>query len=633
MPFFRDFYRPREPLNIWQWNARYTDFSLCPSHETNIKTKYDPDVMPCYKEPCEALTDLGTREVIILKPSRAMATESVCLNALRYHVEMDPLNVLLVGADEKWVEAFFKKRIIKGLEVNRLTAKKLAAAHTIGMRIEFPDCEITADFPGSRSVAKGFGYALVIGTEISLWGSYVADMLRKRLATHRFGHLLLESAPDPQKDRDSKDDPIFVEYKKGDQCVWTCTDPATKEPFVFQLGGKKSHGLKWDKSAKREDGTWDLNRVAETAYYETPGGARIENHQRLAIARAGYWVPTNSNAEKGVRSFKVSAMSAPFYTSDFGHLAVKFLEAKHAGQGAMRTYKYEYWGDEYINDNPSYSVEWGAIWQFRDMLKYARGTVPNSKWFKLWLMIDVQKLSVPWAVWAISTDGIYLIDHGTALNFDDMTALLDRKFDTSAGDFAAIAGCVIDTGHKPDECYAWIRQNMARALIVPVKGNEKALTGGEIYKWGLPLQNHPWVRILAIHSTHWHDLAFRTLTKVEPEEGQTLAQAWAVKQIPVYFHDGIDQAYAQELRNEWVEEEVNENTGAIRRIAKFKTPHDQFDLFRYVLIARSLMANDLAAEHERAKQADKKDQPQTPQVKKHTTPKRDQWINSDMVRI
>lgn len=345
------YYLPKEKLNVWEWAAKNVDFSLVPNYETPFKSKYDPDLLPFWKEPAECITDFDIREVVVLKCSRAGATENVLINPIRYHVACDPMPILYLGAQQEATERFHKERISLGLRCSRETLAKYNAGTETGTVIALEDSQVVSGYPGSKSVAKGFGYGLVLGDEVSTWPDYAADMLRKRTDTYRFAHIVLVSSPDPQQKRSSDEDPIFLEFESGDQRYWFMPDPATGNLFKFVMGDDKTeYGLKWDPKAKRDDGSWDLNRVYDSAYYVTPDGTRIENADKKKIIASGHWVATNPNAAKSKRSYHLNAFYVPFRSGDFGSIACAFLQANAKGPDYLRVFVYEYLAEKFYSE-------------------------------------------------------------------------------------------------------------------------------------------------------------------------------------------------------------------------------------------------------------------------------------------
>ncbi len=345
-------FKPRPRLNPWEWARDNVDYGRERRYETPFKKKFDPDFLPFWKEPAACLTDPTVREIVVLKCSRAGASECVILNPMRYRVARDPLPMLYVGAQEDLTRRYHDERILLGMRLSAETQEQLRQGSSVANIITFPDCNIVSLWPGGKSTAKQFGYADIYGDEVSTWPSYAADMLRKRAGAYRYGHIVLVSSPDPQSDRSSDDDPIFMEYygdkEKGigasDQRDWYMPDPKTGEPFKFEFGGKdQPWGIRWDQDAKRSDGSWDLKAVRDTAHYLTPHGTEITNDAKTACVRRGWWVPENKNADPAKRGYYASAPMTPFQSGDLGTIATAFLVAKAKGPDALRVFWYEYW--------------------------------------------------------------------------------------------------------------------------------------------------------------------------------------------------------------------------------------------------------------------------------------------------
>lgn len=340
-------FTPTPPLNVWQWAEENVDFSLVPNYDTPLHERYDPDYLPFWKEPAECITDPSIKEIIALKSARAGGTENILLNPIRYSVAVRPQPTLYVTGDQLSAESMMEERIKRGLKSCKVTRSKLNKASSTQHRIMFSDMDLFITWPKAKQAFKQRGYGLVLCDELSVWPVYSADMARKRIASYPFAHIVMISSPDPQQKRSSDDDPIFVEYRRGDQRRWNCPDPGGGW-FVFEMGHDNPHGLKWDQSAKRLDGTWDLDRVRETAHYVTPSGAVITEQDRMKIVRFGRWVATNHTAADYVRSYHVTAFMTPF--DSFGGIAVAFLKAEAAGPTALRTFVYEYLAEPWYGE-------------------------------------------------------------------------------------------------------------------------------------------------------------------------------------------------------------------------------------------------------------------------------------------
>ena len=351
--WLRPILKPTPPLNVWQWAAANVDFSLVPNYDTPLHERYDPEFLPFWKEPAEAVTDPSVYEIIALKCARAGGSENILLNPIRYSVAVRPQPTLYVTGDQLSAESMMEERIKRGLRAAKQTRRKLNAASMTQHRVMFSDMDLFITWPKAKQAFKQRGYGLVLCDELSTWPTYSADMARKRTASYPFAHIVMISSPDPQQKRGSDDDPIFVEYRRGDQRKWHMPDIGGGE-FVFEMGDKTTpHGLKWSADAKRDDGTWDLDKVRETAHYVTPGGQVLNESGRMNAIRDGYWKPTAS-APENIRSYYVNAFMTPF--DSFGGIAVAFLKANAAGPLALRTFVYEYLAEPWYGEKTTIEV-------------------------------------------------------------------------------------------------------------------------------------------------------------------------------------------------------------------------------------------------------------------------------------
>lgn len=371
----------------WQWAAEHVDFALNRAYPTEYRGFYDPELIPLWKEPAENVFDPTVREQAILKCSQAGGTENVCLNAIRYAVARQPRRILYVWGDQKAAEDDFRGRIVEGLGCCRETAKKVKQARSVEGRLDFPDMTVAAAWPKNKMAFKRNPWSLIICDEFSTYPGLTPGMIRKRCDTVPFSHIVWISSPDPTIKQASNDDPIFIEYEAGDQRVWMMPDPKTGKLFRYEMGTPTSTaGLKWDPAAKRDDGSWDWQKVRESAHYVTPDGSRIENEDRLRTARTGEWIPTNPEAAADRRSYHVSAFYLPFKSGDFGAVAEAFLRAKRGGPQQLKVFLYEYLAEKWHQQTETTAE--GVIGERE--AEYSKGEAPSTspQFANVWLPRD-----------------------------------------------------------------------------------------------------------------------------------------------------------------------------------------------------------------------------------------------------
>lgn len=134
---------------------------------------------------------------------------------------------------------------------------------------------------------------------------------------------------------------IWSEFQKGNQqryfapCphCWKRVVLAWSPDFtIFRKTGREAW-VKWDKEAKRADGSWDFDRVARSARAICPHCAGdIEEKHKTRLVRLGEWEPT-APPSPGFETFQLPSLYAVGAETTFGALAVKFLKAKRSPQG------------------------------------------------------------------------------------------------------------------------------------------------------------------------------------------------------------------------------------------------------------------------------------------------------------
>ena len=103
----------------------------------------------------------------------------------------------------------------------------------------------------------------------------------------------------------------------------------SKNFTVFPLTGNEAV-VAWDKESRRDDGSWDLDRVERSARFECPHcGGHIRDGHKTAMDRGGEWRPA-APAARGYRGWHLPSLYAASPESNVGKLAVKFLQAKRS---------------------------------------------------------------------------------------------------------------------------------------------------------------------------------------------------------------------------------------------------------------------------------------------------------------
>jgi hypothetical protein len=115
----------------------------------------------------------------------------------------------------------------------------------------------------------------------------------------------------------------------------------TALPTKFPDGTEiKFAKMRWDKEAKRKDGTWDMDRVIRSTRFECPHcGGHVRDEHRLWMDKNGVWIPTRVG-EPGHFGYQLASYYAPLVRDDYGQvsfestwggMAQKFLKAIEDG--------------------------------------------------------------------------------------------------------------------------------------------------------------------------------------------------------------------------------------------------------------------------------------------------------------
>ena len=91
--------------------------------------------------------------------------------------------------------------------------------------------------------------------------------------------------------------------------------------------------MRWDKEAKRQDGTWDIDRVIRSTRFECPHcQGHIQDHHRIWMDKNGVWMPTRLSI--GHKGYHLPSFYAPHIDTEtsWGHMAKKFLDKQESGE-------------------------------------------------------------------------------------------------------------------------------------------------------------------------------------------------------------------------------------------------------------------------------------------------------------
>ena len=134
---------------------------------------------------------------------------------------------------------------------------------------------------------------------------------------------------------------IWDYFLKGDQrryfvpcphCAKKIVLAWSKQFSVFQFRGDEAY-IKWDDSARKEDGSWDLNEVVRSAHLVCPHcQGKILDRHKPQMNKLGKWIATATGAP-GFVSWHLPSLYSISQDCNFGQMAKKFLMAKKSLDG------------------------------------------------------------------------------------------------------------------------------------------------------------------------------------------------------------------------------------------------------------------------------------------------------------
>jgi len=313
---------------------------------------------------------------------------------------------------------------------------------------------------------------------------------------------------------------IWTAFMAGDMRRFHVPCPSCAKPVVF--GWSKKYTLlpligneawmEWDQSAKREDGTWDFDKVHASAHLVCPhcNGA-IRTEHRAKMVKAGKWVATYE-ASRDHRSWHISSLYSPSLQCSFGALAVRFLQQMYAVEGLQAFVQNELaepWEDQQNRDERTEVIVTG------EGLDTPVGTDPVK-----YLTVDVQQREpfFWWVVRSWSKEGnSRLIACG---HCDQWEQIAQVQLDHGVPDFDVMVDYAYDSTTVFRECLAHGKLLTQPGLVsthrgwVPAKGR-----GGKDTAWVDPKTKAPrlWTIVNApieragirLQGVHFNSDAFR----------------------------------------------------------------------------------------------------------------------------
>ena len=454
------FFAPPPPKTLSQWADEYRHVASGP-YPGKWHTSRTPDL----KEIMDCVTDPDVETLVIIKPTRAGATEGIINNAIGYAIHYDPCQILYVQTSLEEGRKYSVEILGPMIESTavlreRVSREKLKKSKQTQLHRSFPGGNLTivgAKSPkGFRMVSKRWvicddidGYeSNKEGDAVSLAIGRAKDFWNKKI-------ILVSN---PTTEGVSRIHSAFLE---SDQRYRFVPCPLCGTFQVLKFGGKDcDFGLKWDKSS-----VWYLCEHCHQ---------RILEYQKSDMNDNGEWKPAGTFT--GTAGFHVNPfLRAWHHWVDF---KTEFLKCNKDPYKLMVFINQ--WLGEIWKADVGVKVDEQMVYDRREVYP---AEVPVGALI-LTAAVDVQKSRVEIEVKGWGPDeeswGIeYKILNGAFLESSLQTALdglLDRTWRHESGGQMRISRVAIDSGgHYTSQVYAYCKSREAQGIYA-IKGanNPKA---------------------------------------------------------------------------------------------------------------------------------------------------------------
>lgn len=320
----RDVFAPVDTREVWQWAE---DEIVLTRRQTETPGPYSTLLTPYIREPLNCFADPRVSDVTLCFGTQT-AKSTALLIGMAWRMVNSPTPTLWVAPNENFVRSFSENRWQPMVDdCRKLAALKPDNHHRYKtLEQQFRDC--TVNFVGSNSPAnlasRPIGLLIMDETdkfaEPSSKEAGAVALAENRTKSFTNALRVKTSTPTTQEGE------IWQAFLQGDQRYYfvPCPHCGEKQQLIWAQ-------VKWDESARTEDGKWNEDAVRASAYYECPHcKGHINNGHKTRILREGEWRATNPHASPSTRSYHLNSLYAPWRSCNFGELTVKFLQDKQS---------------------------------------------------------------------------------------------------------------------------------------------------------------------------------------------------------------------------------------------------------------------------------------------------------------
>lgn len=450
-----------EALTVAEWADRYRFLDPMTSAEAG---QWMTDRTPYLRGIMDAFTDPGVKKIVIVSATQVGKTECL-MNCLGYTMDQDPAPALWVAPRADDSEAIAKDRVAPMIRLSpNLARHKTEYDDDVGKKVIRID-RMFVYFAGANSPAalssKPIRYLFL--DEVDKYPPFSgreADPVKlatQRTSTFWNSRVVMSSTPTTKKGY------IWREYQLSDRRVYFVPCPHCGDYQRLAWGQ-----VRFPKEARDPEEI----QTKRLAHYEcSKCKKKIEDRHKSGMLLRGVWAPESCVVLKdgrivgeipasGSRGFWINALYSPWIT--FSDMAAEWLRSQESSEMLMNfinSWLAEVW-EQKTEDTTESKIA-------KIAMNYRPGSVP-MKAIVLTAGVDVQKDYMKYSIHAWGPYGEqWLVKAGRAENWSEIVIdVLESEFLADDGVKFQVRLACIDTGHRTDEAYEFVRQwsDCARAI-------------------------------------------------------------------------------------------------------------------------------------------------------------------------
>lgn len=456
------------------WNSEWADtYRILPRESSPEPGRYRMARTPYFKEPLDCLSPQSPVKIVtIMKPTQVGCTDGIGNNWLLAIAHSYPAPCMMMLPTVELAKRHSKTKIAPSVKAMPCMdglihdVKEKGGGNTILVK-EFPGGSWM--FVGSnsaaalRSVSVRFlilddidGYEVDVNSE-----GDPAELARKRLDAFSATCKELRMSTPTLRELSK----IERYFNEGDRRYYHVACPLCSEPQVLDFGGPDAKwGIKWKK-------TKSGLHLPETAEYLCQHCNRsFGEHHKTHMLEQGIWVAERSDLSDYHRSYSINSLYSPLGWVSWEKVVREFLEAKHDPTNK----KLQVWVNtrmgrtyEAAGDRP----DWVTTKNRAEAYKLL--TVPQGGLF-LTAGVDVHddRFSVEVLAWGRDEEcwlvywGELYANPDNPQAWRDLDDFLSRDFPHASGLGLRITCTAVDSGHKTNEVYHYVRQRPTTAIAI-----------------------------------------------------------------------------------------------------------------------------------------------------------------------